>query len=530
MPGALISVLTVVIAALTAALMVPAINAFAVRSNFLDVPDGVRHNHARPVPRLGGVAVFVGLLVAVSLTALVSPSFAEATPWALPLNRALVGASAILFCIGLLDDLRGVSPGLKLIGQTAAAVLVIAFGFQIERIAIIPGSEFSLGIFSMPVTILWLVGVSNAFNLIDGIDGLAGGVGVIALVAIGASAIALGGTNVPLQCMALAGALLGFLRFNMPPARIFLGDSGSLVVGFLLAFLAVKGSTNTDGVVYALVPIFALSYLLLDTGIAIMRRWLRGTPLSRADGRHIHHQLLSLGLSPKRAIGVIYLETAFIALLGLCVTFVPPRMTLAITTVGLAALLLIFLYGIRWLEYHEFLEAGASFASGVRKARGSIQDRIAARDLASQLRNARTMDEVNASVRNSAPAFRFVHMEVQIDSPTGVTVHAPDHIGSATWLLEYPIFAPNGNVVRSTPEPVLAIWCPVTQTGRPASPERVAQILAPAIAHALSQATDIGPSSESAPPAVKRRASGAHTFPIRRVSSEHRRISTDAVP
>ena len=169
-----------------------------------------------------------------------------------------------------------------------------------------------------------LVGVSNAFNLIDGLDGLAGGVGVIALAAIGAAAAVLGSLRVPLQALALAGALIGFLRYNRPPARIFLGDSGSLVVGFLLAFISVRGSSTKGGVVQGLVPILALSYLLLDTGIAMLRRWLRGAPLSRADDRHIHHQLLAHGLTPRRAVATIYAASAFIALLGLCVTFVPP--------------------------------------------------------------------------------------------------------------------------------------------------------------------------------------------------------------
>jgi UDP-GlcNAc:undecaprenyl-phosphate GlcNAc-1-phosphate transferase len=537
MSGVLIAALTFVVAALTAALMVPGINKIAVHRKLLDYPDGDRHHHARPVPRLGGVAVFAGLLVAVTLSSFLSPNLADVVPWALPLNRALVAACAILFFIGLLDDLRGVSPGLKLIAQTGAAALVVSFGFGIDRVSFIPGYEFSLGVFSIPVTILWLVGVSNAFNLIDGLDGLAGGVGVIALITIGASAATLGSTRVPLESMALAGALMGFLHYNKPPARIFLGDSGSLVVGFLLAFLAVKGSTTSAGVVHGLIPIFALSYLLLDTGIAILRRWLRGAPLSRADGRHVHHQLLALGLTPRRAVSVILAKATFLAILGLCVTFVPPRMTLAITGIGAAVLLVIFLYGIRWLEYHEFLEAGASFASGVRKARGSIQDRILARDIARILRGTASLSEVNSLIRSYATAFRFVHMEVlHEDAPTAGTVSAPDHIGSATWLLEYPIIMASRNgdgPARSAHSaPVLAIWCAVIQTGRPANAERVAQILAPAIAMALQSTSDvIVPEVQHEPRRV--RTSGAHhiaSIPKRRISSEHRRISSDAFP
>src|SRR5258708_28912472 len=128
---------------------------------------------------------------------------------------------------------------------------------------------------------------------------------------------------------------------------MFLGGSGSLVVGFMLAFLAVKGSTRSDGVVLTLVPIFALSYPLLDTGIAMLRRWLRGDPLSRADGRHIHHQLRALGLTPRRALAAVSIQSAAVAVLGLAVTFTPPAVTIAIAAAGAGILLFIFVYRIR---------------------------------------------------------------------------------------------------------------------------------------------------------------------------------------
>lgn len=525
MPETVVSLLGFAIAFVVATAAVPVIRRLALRWNFLDYPDGDRHRHTTPVPRLGGMAVFLGLLAALAIVPVVFSNLAAATPWAVPLNRALVGSCVILFVIGLLDDLRGVRPLVKLIGQTAAAAIVIAFGFRIDVISFMPGTQIELGAFAVPVTVLWLVGVSNAFNLIDGLDGLAGGVGIIALITITSSAAALSSANVPFQAMALAGALAGFLKYNRSPARIFLGDSGSLVVGFLLAVLAVRGARNSSGVVYALIPIFALSYLLLDTGIAMLRRWLRGAPLSRADGRHIHHQLLGLGLTPKRAVFVIYLQSGFIAALGLCVTFVPPQMTLLITGVGIAVLLLIFVYGIRWLNYHEFLEAGASLASGMRKSRTSISDRILARDIAELIRNANSLAAINETVSSRAAAFRFVHMEVlHEDAPAAGTVRAPDHIGSATWLLEYPIFPGRAvGLARGVQaEPVLAIWCAVDSSTVPANAERVSQILVPAIAETL---TRIGQAVQSeATEARPRRSSGAFLYSKRRVSSEHRRI------
>jgi UDP-GlcNAc:undecaprenyl-phosphate GlcNAc-1-phosphate transferase len=524
MSVALTSILALLVAAATASAMVPAICAVAVTRKLLDYPDGDRHHHPSPVPRLGGVAVFGGLLAGVAVSAVLA-SFGQVDARAeFTFFAALVAAGAILFGIGLLDDLRGVSPALKIIGQTAAASIVIAYGFQIDRLSIIPGHEFSLGPLSIPVTILWLVGVSNAFNLVDGLDGLAAGVGMIALVAISAAAAILGQFAVPIEAAALTGALLGFLRHNWHPARIFLGDSGSLVVGFFLAVFAVRGSTTSSGTLLGLIPIFALSYLLLDTGISMLRRWLRGSPLSRADGRHIHHQLLALGLTPRRAVTVLYAKAATIAVLGLGVTFVPPGVTLAITAVAVVLVLVILIYGVRWLEYDEILEAGASFASGMRKARGAIQDRIVARDVARLLRDAKTADEIQAVVRGHAEAFRFVHMEIlQENAPSSGMVRAPDHIGSATWLLEYPLLFTDTGPRNPEIVPVLAIWCSVSANGRPTNAERVAGILAPAISAALERVGALVTAEPAAEPR-RARASGSFLSP-RRSGTEHRRIS-----
>ena len=170
---------------------------------------------------------------------------------------------------------------------------------------------------ALPITVLWLVGVSNAFNLIDGLDGLAAGVAIIALVPIAIAGLIIGDTSVPVYAIALIGALLGFLKYNWPSARLFMGDSGSLVVGFLLALLSIRGATDSKGATLALIPIFALAYPLVDTGIAILRRWLRGVPLSRADTRHVHHQLGFLGLGPRKALFVICAASGAIATLGL---------------------------------------------------------------------------------------------------------------------------------------------------------------------------------------------------------------------
>ena len=470
-----------VAAFLTSLLMVPPLIRWAVSKHWLDEPDGGRRGHLRPVPRLGGVAIFAGVLLAfgaaplvgvLSSTSPIVPHLTSAT--------ALILASAILFSIGLWDDLRGIAPVFKLAGQSLAAVVVVYAGFRIDTLIFPPAYQLSLGWFAVPVTVLWLVGVSNALNLVDGLDGLAGGVAIIALLTATAAAVIVGNRSLPWYTLALGGALLGFLRFNSSPARIFLGDSGSLVVGFLLAVLTVKGATRPDQSTFVLAPIFALSFPLLDTGIAMMRRWLRGTPLSRADARHIHHQLRALGLSPRKAVIAIYIESTVVAVLGLCVTFAPPQLTVAVACAGAAILLFIMVYGVRWLEYHEFLEAGASVKSAARQARWVIQDKINARDLATLIRKADSFETVTAIVEESAPLFRFSHMELRHGSSQR---HLPPHIAGELHTarfckLEYPIAQP---IAKPNDFVTLNIWCTTETLRRPVGAERVARILGPAI-------------------------------------------------
>jgi UDP-GlcNAc:undecaprenyl-phosphate GlcNAc-1-phosphate transferase len=469
-------------ALLTTLLMVPPVMRLAISKHWLDEPDGARRGHARPVPRLGGVAIFAGVLLAFGVAPLIgllsgaAPSVPHLTS-----ASALIVASAILFLIGLCDDLRGLPPFAKLAGQTVAALVVVYAGFRIDVLILPPAYHVSLGWLAVPITVVWLVGVSNALNLVDGLDGLAGGVGVIALLTATAAAVAVGNNTIPWYTLALGGALLGFLRYNFPPAKIFLGDSGSLVVGFLLAVLTVKGATRPDQSTYALAPIFALSFPLLDTGIAMMRRWLRGTPLSRADARHIHHQLRALGLSPRKAVTVIFVESTVVAILGLCVTFAPPELTVAVAVAGAAILLFIMIYGVRWLEYHEFLEASASFTSAARQARWVIQDKINARDTATLIRKADSFEKLTEIVEDSAQLFRFAHMEIRHGA---LDRHLPPHIAGELHTarfckLEYPIAS---RVAKPNDFVTLNIWCTTEALRRPVGAERVARIIGPAIA------------------------------------------------
>jgi UDP-GlcNAc:undecaprenyl-phosphate GlcNAc-1-phosphate transferase len=444
-------------------------------------PERSRHWSESGIPRIGGVAVFIAAPIAIVFTTLAAARVFGGALRLPELAGSLIVGSAILFTIGLLDDLRGVRPLVKLLAQTAAALIIYGAGLSIENLSLFPGHAIHLGVFALPVTILWLVGISNAFNLVDGLDGLAGGVAIIALIAIAPVGLVLHNVSVAVYAVALVGALLGFLKYNWPTARLFMGDSGSLVVGFLLAVLTVRGATDSAKVTHALIPIFALAYPLFDTGIAILRRWLRGVPLSRADLRHVHHQLGAMGLSPRKSLGIIYLTSAFLACLGLVATFAPPAVTVLATLGGVAGLFLVIALGIYWLEYHEFVEAGASLASAARRGRTVIQDRINARDLAQMILRAESVDEVQALLDDSADSFRFEYMRLSdLQSRTKTPGRITRELQAVKlWKLEYPI-------VHGKPQEYdglcLTIWCALEVPQRPAGAERIAKIIGPAIA------------------------------------------------
>lgn len=508
--------------------LMPLIRRVALHQKLLDVPDDHRRRHERPIPRLGGVAVFVSVLVVIAVGAALDRLQLLVL---LPFIASIAIGATILFVTGLVDDIVGVRPAGKLAAQTAAALIVFYAGFRLDVIMLTPNHQIALGMLSLPVTALWVIGLSNAFNLVDGADGLAGGVAVVALLSTAVSAAIVHDPTVLWCSLALLGAMLGFLRFNWPPARIFLGDSGSLVVGFLLAVLTVKGASRRDGAVYLLAPIFALSYPLLDTGISMMRRWLRGDPLSRADGNHIHHQLQKLGLGPRQSVLLICGLSAVIAALGLSATFAPPEFTAAIATAGAALLVLILVYGLRWLQYHEFFEAGASLTSAARSGRSVIRDKIYARDVATLLRRAESFGDLSAILEDCAPSFRFVHMELQghpearhVAEPIVVQAHR-----TRTWKLEYPVDRPDD---RFTHPIMLSVWCPVAGNGSTAGAERVVQILAPAVSDWLVthwHEDDVQRVLAERFPGVN---TPAHAFPaIARVkSSSQRRVTPSALP
>ena len=286
----------------------PIVKGFAQKVGAIDVPRDGRRVHDHPIPRMGGLAIFLGFLISVVL-------FIDITR---EVRGILLGAVLIVAC-GAIDDVISLRAWIKLLVQIAAAVVAVLHGVVIEVFRnpnIFSDNEaLILGALAVPVTILWIVGITNSVNLIDGLDGLAVGVSTIASTTMFVVALLVSEGGVAVILAALMGACLGFMPYNLNPAKIFMGDTGSLLLGYVLATVSVVGMFKFYAIVTFVVPILALFLPLFDTLCAILRRLLRGQSPMHPDRGHLHHRLIDMGLSQKQAVAVLY---SLSAVLGLC--------------------------------------------------------------------------------------------------------------------------------------------------------------------------------------------------------------------
>ena len=281
-----------------AIIIVPLVRFFCIKKGFVDIPND-RKIHKFPIPRLGGVAIWLSTLLTFGILVLLSWNY----PHGNGLSGILIGGS-LMFLLGMVDDIYNLSPKFKLAVQIGAALVAFLLGVKIEALFNPFGNPIPLGMLSMPVTILWLVGISNAMNFIDGVDGLAGGVSTISAVTLGVVALY---THQPISTVVaaiLAGSMMGFLLFNFHPAKIFMGDSGALFSGFTLAALSVTGVLKTVTVTIML-PMMILAVPILDISYSVLRRLSKKMSPFVADSSHIHHRLLQAGLSQNRTITVL---------------------------------------------------------------------------------------------------------------------------------------------------------------------------------------------------------------------------------
>lgn len=305
--------------------LIPPVKKIAFMIGAVDEPSK-RRVHDKPTARFGGVAIFIGICVCCGLAAIGVTKL----DWKIPLNYetangvnyyiAAIG-TIFIFITGVIDDKRCLSPKLKLLLQIIAALIVCCSGILLNRIYNPFTEKFiEFGWLSFPITIFFLVAFANIINLIDGLDGLAAGIATIVASTIFIFAITQNKADAAILSLGIMGACIGFLIFNFPPAKIFMGDSGSLTLGFLLGIASLLATARTAAVVSMLVPLLAAGVPIIDTLSAIIRRKREHIPIDQADTGHIHHRLLKSGLSTKKTVLIMWGWTAFLSVCGIVMT------------------------------------------------------------------------------------------------------------------------------------------------------------------------------------------------------------------
>jgi UDP-GlcNAc:undecaprenyl-phosphate GlcNAc-1-phosphate transferase len=295
--------LTFLLAFLVTYFTTPMVRNFAFKVKAVDVPND-RKIHANPIPRLGGIAIYLGFIVAI-IIALVLGNIWGIHLKPLMIIGLLLGAT-VLVGVGVVDDIKGIRPLTKLVWQIGATILVFFFGVEINFFSLPGNGLIAIGMLSIPLTLIWIVGMTNAMNLIDGLDGLAAGVTAISTMTLFFVALRTHQIGAAILMLALCASTLAFLRYNFNPATIFLGDSGSLLLGFILATAAIIGVFKTTLVVALLVPVLILGVPIFDTLFAIGRRLKEKRNPFEADNKHIHHLLLRAGFNQREAVLAIY--------------------------------------------------------------------------------------------------------------------------------------------------------------------------------------------------------------------------------
>jgi UDP-GlcNAc:undecaprenyl-phosphate/decaprenyl-phosphate GlcNAc-1-phosphate transferase len=329
-----------------AALLTPVVRNLAIRYNLLDAVN-TRKVHGRPVPRLGGLAIIAGFYAPLVGMALYETGVGMLFYSQLRTAIALMVSGVAIALLGVYDDVRGANAIKKFSVQIALAIFLYFMGFRIEQIATPFGGTVTLGIFALPFTVVWIVGVINALNLIDGLDGLAGGVALFAIGTTFIIAFLRGDPMMMLFMACLGGGVLGFLFYNFNPASIFMGDTGSMFLGLILAAGSIQSAQKSSTAVAILIPIVVLGLPIADTLLAMARRAASGRSLFTADKEHIHHRLMALGFSHRKAVVVLYAASVALAGFALLLTFANSTQA----AILLAVLALCFLVSVRSLGF-----------------------------------------------------------------------------------------------------------------------------------------------------------------------------------
>jgi len=406
-------------ALLISATLTRLIRDFSVAHGWYSVPNSDRHVHTCPIPRLGGVAIFVTLWCMV-LLGHVAEHFGAREFLITQLIFKVLGPATIIFLLGLVDDFWGANAYLKFAVQAGAAALLFCSGLGISHLSLLAGHPNLGGLVGLPLTILWVLLITNAFNLIDGLDGLAAGSALFSTLVTCVVAILFHNQGILFLALTLAGAIAGFLRYNFNPASIFLGDCGSLLIGFLLSAMAIAGSQKSPTAVAVAIPIVSLGLPILDVVVAVIRRFLSCKRLFDADREHIHHKLLGRGISHRQAVLVLYGVSACFGLLSLFLLH-PANAAVAtvLIVVGIGVLI-----GVQQLRYHEFLELGR-VANRTLNQRHVIANDISIRRAADALQSCSTRAHFCQILQQCLEPVGFDGFSVYLSTqlPTGVEVY-----------------------------------------------------------------------------------------------------------
>lgn len=418
--------------------LTPLVRAAALRRGRVEAPGtSYRKIHDRHVPRLGGIAIVAAFYLSLACIVVIDGATRELfmANRLLALGLLLGGVPIVL--LGLFDDTRGAGALIKFTVQAAVATALYALGFRIEAVTLPFGLELVLGACALPVTVLWIAGVVNAVNLIDGLDGLAAGVTAVAAGAVFAVALLHGDLLMMLFTAALAGALVGFLFFNFNPATIFMGDTGSLFLGYMIAVTSLQASTTPVASVALLTPLLALGLPILDTGMALVRRLVRGQHPFQGDRGHIHHRLLEMGLSHRGAVLSLYFVAFVFALFAVGVNLTGGRAHAAVVVLALIGTALLALR--IWLVVFDYQQVRCS-------RRRNRRLRRARRQFARRAADATDRDSVFAALVETLSEFDVACVELFPGPPSRQRGWRRCGAGATTLRVERPLTATGGLV------------------------------------------------------------------------------------
>jgi len=394
-------------------MLTPYVRAVAHARGWLEPPRLGRHVHIIPVPRIGGVAIYVSFNLVVLGALLAQRALGPAFLPQIKSTFALLGSALIIFLLGLVDDLYGVSPRGKFLVQAVAATILFQAGFGIHRLDLVSSGKILQSFIGLPLTILWVLLITNAFNLIDGLDGLAAGSALFSTIVVFILSLVVPSPLVTCLAIALAGSILGFLRFNFHPASIFLGDSGSLFIGFMLSAMALVGSQKAPTMVAVAIPVVALGLPILDVVLAVVRRFLGGKPLFGGDRQHIHHKLLKRGLPQREAVLILYAVSAGFGFLSLVLLHLGAAIALVLAVIGIGILI-----GVQQLRYHEFAEI-LSLLQRATHRRQVLANHLAVRHATESLNECNEFRSICELLQQTLKPIGFNGVRLQMLNPNG---------------------------------------------------------------------------------------------------------------